>query len=679
MTRTKKIHIFIFIITAIGVFLPFSVCHALPQERDFSLRNRLIFQKGNTAGKSVSETAENLGKSELDVTIESVYELIKTFPKKTDVPIFNAWFLDPYSDTLSALTLKETISKDPILGKYIRINAIEDKDIDFTKLDDGLDIIFVYVKNNEDEKYKEAGVGKRLSEWYSDKIIELSPDNNTDLSVLLGFKEKLLMHKAKEEALLNKALDSFIEEDGGVSSSIHILSEEEIGDFVPALEKKGVRVYLLTKEQLADALIKIGAGEKDRAYILKNFISSTRGSDKIFMLEAYYDWLNLLDADLVAQWARHHLLRLDHPKAPVRTAEEQIPLDNVINALEAKVRDAAILLRSMEHAGTLFDPATSLGLIAHILDELEGEKYIEKNLRERFYKDFDLIKEKDGSAVVKLRGYYLPLIPKGRDPEFDAEKIKIIKDYVITLYERLKVFKSGFENIKKEIKTEGAEEFVKALDMSLEKGLAIFQNRINAVNGMVEKEPFDINKLIDSKDEETKHRQGDLLSKYPNRKKKGYIKIGFKKKTVPEVLANRDMVFAVLVNILQNNEQLGKKLKITEETINIRRVKDRVVIKIRDNGRGFHESMLTNITRKSDGWHKVAFGLGISFRYDGTGLGLEQSALEIALNGGTFEVFSKTDEGSEFIITLPTKDSFTPEDNAFRKSPKLRKNVLNNL
>ena len=94
----------------------------------------------------------------------------------------------------------------------------------------------------------------------------------------------------------------------------------------------------------------------------------------------------------------------------------------------------------------------------------------------------------------------------------------------------------------------------------------------------------------------------------------------------------------ILVNAAQAIEQTG------EITIDTKYENSNLIVKIKDNGCGIKEPekiFFAGYTTK---------GVGV-----GTGLGLAISQKIIEKHKGKIEVFSKVNQGSEFVITIPSK------------------------
>jgi signal transduction histidine kinase len=109
----------------------------------------------------------------------------------------------------------------------------------------------------------------------------------------------------------------------------------------------------------------------------------------------------------------------------------------------------------------------------------------------------------------------------------------------------------------------------------------------------------------------------------------------------------------VLLNLFTNafyavNEKKQQQGESFEPTVSVttKKVDDEVLIRVKDNGNGIPQNIVTKIfqpffTTKPTG--------------DGTGLGLSLSYDIIKAHGGEIKVGTKEGEGSEFVIQLPLR------------------------
>lgn len=107
---------------------------------------------------------------------------------------------------------------------------------------------------------------------------------------------------------------------------------------------------------------------------------------------------------------------------------------------------------------------------------------------------------------------------------------------------------------------------------------------------------------------------------------------------------NEDMMHQVWINLINN------AIKYTDDNgridIIIDEFKDRVVVEVKDTGRGIKEENVDKIFEKF-------YQEDSSHNSEGNGLGLAIVKKIVELHKGTIEVKSKMGEGSSFIITIP--------------------------
>ena len=117
---------------------------------------------------------------------------------------------------------------------------------------------------------------------------------------------------------------------------------------------------------------------------------------------------------------------------------------------------------------------------------------------------------------------------------------------------------------------------------------------------------------------------------------------------VPPVYADKDGIERVILNILSNS------IKYTGEggiiKIYVGFVYNDAYIKIIDNGIGIPEKDLSRIF---DRFYRV--DKARTRAMGGTGLGLSIAKETLDKNGGRIDIKSKVNEGTEVVITIPTK------------------------
>lgn len=125
------------------------------------------------------------------------------------------------------------------------------------------------------------------------------------------------------------------------------------------------------------------------------------------------------------------------------------------------------------------------------------------------------------------------------------------------------------------------------------------------------------------------------------------VEVGVNFQTIiPNVAADKVHLTSIFVNLLDNaikySKQYPKLLISTENT------DGEVIVKIKDNGIGIPKDQINKIFDK---FYRVPKGNLHDVK--GFGLGLSYVKRMLELHGGKIAVFSKVNEGSEFIVTLP--------------------------
>ena len=114
--------------------------------------------------------------------------------------------------------------------------------------------------------------------------------------------------------------------------------------------------------------------------------------------------------------------------------------------------------------------------------------------------------------------------------------------------------------------------------------------------------------------------------------------------TVPNLFANASDLICVFTNIINNSKDFGgDKVKIC---ISTQQVKNKIVIKITDNGPGISPEIINKI------WDPF-FTTKIAIN---TGLGLSIAHKLISEHNGTISIETNTNIGATFIIKLPIED-----------------------
>ncbi len=120
---------------------------------------------------------------------------------------------------------------------------------------------------------------------------------------------------------------------------------------------------------------------------------------------------------------------------------------------------------------------------------------------------------------------------------------------------------------------------------------------------------------------------------------------------LPEIVADKDRILQVLINLLNNAAKFTDKGSVTLSAF----VKDnKIVVSVKDTGIGIPEKELDKVFDK---FHQVIHGDTLKDKPKGTGLGLPICKQIIQHYGGKIWVESKVGEGSNFIFELPLKYS----------------------
>ncbi|OIO34583.1 MAG: hypothetical protein AUJ70_00710 [Candidatus Omnitrophica bacterium CG1_02_40_15] len=206
----------------------------------------------------------------------------------------------------------------------------------------------------------------------------------------------------EQHTLLNKALGTFFIGLNELREDIYILTDEELSNIDPESDLgniQGLNVYRFTKEQLRQALINIGAPEKEIAYIIDNLIShpgmfrdkeGTPRATNLFILDVHYALLSQLDVKLKAQWARHEKAHLEEIKRTEEDVQREHPLDEVVKALKEKNR----LIR------------TTMSYITFNLPK-KLEKINIKEMAPQHFDSYIVLDSVDGRPIIPIRGLLL--------------------------------------------------------------------------------------------------------------------------------------------------------------------------------------------------------------------------------------------------------------------------------
>ncbi|MBN2736149.1 MAG: response regulator [Spirochaetales bacterium] len=128
-------------------------------------------------------------------------------------------------------------------------------------------------------------------------------------------------------------------------------------------------------------------------------------------------------------------------------------------------------------------------------------------------------------------------------------------------------------------------------------------------------------------------------------KRKNLYLVNTIKEDFPLIFADENRLFQILLNLI------GNAIKFTTVggiSISAKVVKNKALIKITDTGIGISDD---EINRIFQAFEQIETSLSRS--QDGVGLGLAICKQLVELHGGTLDVKSSIDEGSEFFFTLP--------------------------
>ena len=163
-------------------------------------------------------------------------------------------------------------------------------------------------------------------------------------------------------------------------------------------------------------------------------------------------------------------------------------------------------------------------------------------------------------------------------------------------------------------------------------------SRIDSNRKRIKKESFDLGKMV-------KDCQAKLAIEI---KKKNHHVENFVTADVPNVVADKDDIERVVLNILTNSIKYTKEGGLIKIYVGF--VYNDAYIKIIDNGIGIPEDDLNRIFERFYRVDKAR-----SREYGGTGLGLAIAKEILDKNGGTIDIKSEVGKGTEVVIKVPTK------------------------
>ena len=163
-------------------------------------------------------------------------------------------------------------------------------------------------------------------------------------------------------------------------------------------------------------------------------------------------------------------------------------------------------------------------------------------------------------------------------------------------------------------------------------------SRIDNNKKRIKKESFDLGKMV-------KDCQAKLAIEI--KKKKHHVE-NFVTADVPNVIADKDDIERVVLNILTNSIKYTKEGGLIKIYVGF--VYNDAYIKIIDNGIGIPEEDLNRIFERFYRVDKAR-----SRENGGTGLGLSIAKEILDKNGGTIDIKSEVGKGTEVVIKVPTK------------------------
>ncbi|SEK23738.1 PAS domain S-box-containing protein [Aquimarina amphilecti] len=178
------------------------------------------------------------------------------------------------------------------------------------------------------------------------------------------------------------------------------------------------------------------------------------------------------------------------------------------------------------------------------------------------------------------------------------------------------------------------------LDESKERLLATINNlshfsEIETIQKNLNYVEADMNYTIETSYREYRH--------FANSKKLKYVlKLD---EDCPSALIDEDIFRTAINNIIHNS------IKYTDEgkvLVKVKGEKEKIKITIKDSGIGIGKDSLKKIFDPF-----IQESIGLSRKYEGTGIGLSLSKRYIEILGGKIEVISKLNQGTKFIITIP--------------------------
>ena len=179
--------------------------------------------------------------------------------------------------------------------------------------------------------------------------------------------------------------------------------------------------------------------------------------------------------------------------------------------------------------------------------------------------------------------------------------------------------------------------YINILKEENEKILLLLQDFLAMNKIKIQKEILDINMLLE-----------DVVDQLTPKKKKKNIKVDYDI-ALDEVFIEGDYnrLNQVFINMIKNSVEALDGIKNPKISLNHKIDGNKFIISIEDNGSGINESDMERI--------KEPF---YTTKKNGTGLGVSLSCEIISAHDGTLEYFSKVNEGTKVVITLPIYEVF---------------------
>ncbi|MFH1478336.1 MAG: ATP-binding protein, partial [Candidatus Omnitrophota bacterium] len=310
-----------------------------------------------------------------------------------------------------------------------------------------------------------------------------------------------------------------------------------------------------------------------------------------------------------------------------------------------------IALRSMEHAGTVYDIKGLLG--TGIRNSVETSR-VGKKLNAEIMKGLMAIMA-EADRIVKANSDLNneEAIPIDLNKELEEGIEEKWLNSLESILKRVKDLYAQCEELEKKCSPNSIElESIQDVGKPINEIIEILEERLAWIQGEgdLKKELLDLNAVI-----------SNIVAKIKQGFKNPELEVSLDLSTIPVTEANKRMIECLISNILTNNDQLSKTMDITHIGIRTRLSDDgkNIILQVSDNGLGFPEEGLEQSSKK-------AF---FTQRKGGTGLGLTENELYAREHNGTIQIgrgildFMTKDpanNGTTFTITLPIEGKQQP-------------------